>query len=115
MHPALSASREGAGVEVASRAVAEAALLDDAGGATDNVSIVAAADAVPIAVAMLSDSDEWVVITGLVDTVSCLLSLDTSVSAITAGATTVTDPSTKEMMQCSLSDEEQIIDVHASE
>ena len=41
MHPALSASREGAGVEVASRAVAEAALLDDAGGATDNVSIVA--------------------------------------------------------------------------
>ena len=47
MHPALSASREGAGVEVALRAVAEAALLDDAGGATDNVSIVSAADAVP--------------------------------------------------------------------
>ena len=50
-------------------------MLDDAGGATDNVSIVAAADAVPIAIAvlrdfMLSDSDEWVVITGLVDTVS---------------------------------------------
>ena len=75
MHSALLASREGTGVEVASRAGAEAALLDDAGGATDNVSIVAAADAVPIAVAvlrdfMLSDSDEWVVITGFVDTVS---------------------------------------------
>ena len=45
---ALLASREGvAGVEVASRAGAEVVLLDDAGGATDNVSIVAAADAVP--------------------------------------------------------------------
>ena len=75
MHSALLASREGAGVEVASRAGAEAALLDDAGGVTDNVSIVAAADAVPIAVAvmrdfMLSDSDDWEVITGFMDTVS---------------------------------------------
>ena len=50
MHSALPASREGVDVEVASRA--EAALLDDAGGATDNVSIVAAADAVPIVVAV---------------------------------------------------------------
>jgi len=72
---ASTASMEGAGVEVASRAGADAALLEDTGGVNDNVSIVAAADAVPIAVAfvrdfMLSDSDEWVVITGFMDTVS---------------------------------------------
>ena len=97
-----TASREATGVEVVSRAGAEAVLLDDAGRATDNVSIVAAADTVPIAVAvlrdfMLPDADDWEVITGIV--VSWLLSLDTSVSAITAGATTITDPSTTEMMQ----------------
>jgi len=49
--------------------------LYDAGGVNDKVSIVAAADAVPIAVAvvrdfMLSDSDEWVVVTGCTNTVS---------------------------------------------
>ena len=48
---AATASREAAGVEVASRA--DALLLDDAGGATDNVgSVAAAADAVPIVVAV---------------------------------------------------------------
>ena len=71
MHPALSASREGAGVEVASRAGAEAPLLDDAGGATDNVGIEAAADAVPIVVAvwrdfMLLHSDDWEGVAGIV-------------------------------------------------
>jgi hypothetical protein len=69
MHSALPASREGAGVEVASRA--EASLLDDAGGATDNVGIEAAADAVPIVVAverdfMLLHSDDWEVVAGIV-------------------------------------------------
>ena len=98
---AATASREATDVEVVSRAGAEAVLLDDAGGATDNVSIVAAADTVPIAVVvlrdfMLSDADDWEVITGFV--VSWLLSLDTSVSAIAAGATTVTDPSATKMM-----------------
>jgi len=62
---------------------------------------------------MLSDSDDWEVVAGIV--VASLLSLGALVSATADGATTVTDPSTKEMMQCSLSDEEQIIDVHASE
>ena len=48
---ASTASMEGAGVEVASRAGADAALLDDEGAVKDDVSIVAAADAFAVDVA----------------------------------------------------------------